>query len=618
MNKSFDSRLLRWCVTLLGLISQTGSGQSPSTARDYPSAAPTIHAQVQLVNIDVAVRDKNGQPIHALRREDFVLTEDNQTQAVRYFGEKSAQTNAQSGPTLPPLPAGTFSDYSPASSNGPLNVLLLDSLNTSMADQAYVRDQLRQYVKKIRPGTKIAIFGLSRKLVMLQGFNSDPEVLKDVVEHKLISRSSSLLEDPVGAGTTPESSSDIAASSLSSLEGASNLPIASVVSNMQQFEADQKAAATQFRIQYTLDALNILGHYLSAFPERKNLIWFSGSFPISLIPDPSSGRIDSQFNAKEFEETSSLLSKAQVAVYPVDARGLTTDSTYSAAATKSDPFGKNSAAFVRSQFNEHATMSQIAEDTGGQAFYNTNDLATAVQSAIDSGSNYYTLAYTPSSSKIGYRSIHVALAGKLASVGYSLEYRHEYFVDSHKNSAIPSTPPSQDANDNRSADYARLAMAHGAPTPQDILFKVRVLPTTALLEQELAQNNTQPQGRSLKPPFRRYAIDLVAVPEDFRLALHDSGNRTGSLEFSVWLYDNDGNLLNGTGKAIDLNLTPERYKQFLTGVNGHFEISVPAKAGGLFLRIGVRDISSNRIGAIEIPISSVRKLSPLSTSDPNR
>ncbi len=139
-----------------------------------------------------------------------------------------------------------------------------------------------------------------------------------------------------------------------------------------------------------------------------------------------------------------------------------------------------------------------------------------------------------------------------------------------------------------------------------------------LLEQELAQNNTQPQGRSLKPPFRRYAIDLVAVPEDFRLALHDSGNRTGSLEFSVWLYDNDGNLLNGTGKAIDLNLTPERYKQFLTGVNGHFEISVPAKAGGLFLRIGVRDISSNRIGAIEIPISSVRKLSPLSTSDPNR
>lgn len=260
-------------------------------------------------------------------------------------------------------------------------------------------------------------------------------------------------------------------------------------------------------------------------------------------------------------------------------------------------------------------MNQIAEDTGGIAFYDTNDLATVVQNAIDRGSNYYTLTYTPLSPKSGYRTIHVALTGKLAAEGYQLEYRHEYFVDGQKNASFVSRVPSHDTDDktlpSEKINYVRLAMAHGAPTPQDILFKVRVLPMGSHMEQELARNNVQDTAHPMKPPFRRFSIDIVAVPNDFQLTLGKDGNRIGSLEFKVLLYDNDGRPLNMTGKALDIDLTPERYRQFLTGVNGHFEISVPAKAGDLFLRVGVHDIPSNRIGVVEVPISSVAKLPPL-------
>ncbi len=80
----------------------------------------------------------------------------------------------------------------------------------------------------------------------------------------------------------------------------------------------------QLRARYTLDAHNLLARDLSNLPGRKNLIWFSGSFPISILPDPS---LKDPFavmasSEDEFKETVDLLVLSQVAVYPIDARGL--------------------------------------------------------------------------------------------------------------------------------------------------------------------------------------------------------------------------------------------------------------------------------------------------------
>lgn len=76
------------------------------------------------------------------------------------------------------------------------------------------------------------------------------------------------------------------------------------------------------------------------------------------------------------------------------------------------------------------------------------------------------------------------------------------------------------------------------------------------------------------------------------------------------LYDEDGQLWNATGKTADLNLTPEAYKHFLSGVTAHLEISIPERGGPHFLRIGVRDIPANRFGAVELAAASVASLTP--------
>ena len=58
-----------------------------------------------------------------------------------------------------------------------------------------------------------------------------------------------------------------------------------ILANLQQFEAEQQSFQLQLRARYTLDALNQLARYMSALPGRKNLIWFSGSFPVNILPD---------------------------------------------------------------------------------------------------------------------------------------------------------------------------------------------------------------------------------------------------------------------------------------------------------------------------------------------
>ncbi len=609
-------------ICIAGLILQFGKlfAQAPDAITSIPSSGTTVlHAGTQLVIVDVTVQDKDGHPVHGLKRENFTITESKQPQTVPFFEEHSSQTTPKAGPELPLLPPGTFTNYTSVPAGGTLNILLLDSLNTPMADQSYVRDQLRQYVRKAKPGTRIAIFGLSRSLFLLQGFSSDQQVLKDAVDHKLKQRSSSLLDDPTGSGNTSDEPSDIV-SNMSSSDSSGQLSY--VVSVMHQFEANQNAFQTQLRIQYTLDAFNLLAHYLSAFPGRKNLIWFSGSFPIDILPDPTlnNGFSVMQNNDPEFRETMNLLSRAQVAVYPIDARGLRADPTFSAAVGKRDLTGKGSATFLQTQDSEHMTMSQLAEETGGKAFFETNDLATSVQSAIVSGSNYYTLMYSPKDHDWNgeYRAIRVALNGNLQAAGYQLTYRQGYYADdpnhSSKNAAMALMTAAGIASANNGDTYARAAMAHGAPTPEDILFKARVLPLGAAAEKVLAPTNTVDQLHPIKPPFRRFAVEVAAVPDAFQLTLNPDGRRTGAIEFSALLYDNDGLLLNATGKTVHLNLTADNYKQFLTGVKAHLEISVPVKGGDDFIRIGIHDIPSNRFGVVEIPISSVARLKPLPAS----
>jgi VWFA-related protein len=616
----------RYCILSLALISCAAFGQTQA-----PSPEATLQAGTQLVVVDVVVQDKNGRPVHGLKVSDFELTEGKSPQAIHTFEEHSASSvPAKPEPPLK-LPPGIFTDYTPVKPNETLNVLLIDALNTPTKDQSFVRDQLQKYVKNAPAGTRLAIFGLTTHLTLLQGFTSDPEILKDAVEHKLLPRSSVLLDDPTGSNANPESLSDQISGQADSSSGAMAASLTQIAANLADFEARTASFQTMLRVQYTLDAFNALAHYLGAFQGRKNLIWFSGSFPITILPDPDSksdpfAGVDSK--SEEFQQTSALLSRAQVAVYPVDARGLMTNPAFDAASAgpgvrNPRAFASQLNKFTSSQADEHGTMSELANDTGGHAFFNTNGLADAVAKAIAAGSNYYTLSYIPSDRRQNgdFRSIHVALSPS-APQAATLSYRRGYFAGDVRHAtaatSAAATPPSaaagaantpqQSAIRRADSAYATAALARGAPTPQDILFKVRVAPEIKGTELEILTSNQPDPSLRFLGPFRRYAIDYVTLPQEIVTTLQPDGKRTGTVEFLALLYDVDGKLLNATAKNLALNLPPDTYSRFLhSSINLRLDISVPARKD-TYLRLAIHDVPANRFGVVELPAASVANL----------
>lgn len=115
----------------------------------------------------------------------------------------------------------------------------------------------------------------------------------------------------------------------------------------------------------------------------------------------------------------------------------------------------------------------------------------------------------------------------------------------------------------------------------------------------------------MKAPYRTFVVDYVALPSEFGLMPQKDGRHTGAIEFSAFVFDADGNLLNLSDKMVSLELSPETYKRFLsTPVRFQLEVSAPVKQES-FLRLLIRDVPNNRYGAVEIPTAEVGHLQPL-------
>src|SRR5205807_7641488 len=138
-------------------------------------------------------------------------------------------------------------------------------------------------------------------------------------------------------------------------------------------------AQTDMRVGYTLTALKAIARSLAGYPGRKNLIWLSEAFPLNISPtmnvDGTGFNDTSSRNYEpEIAETADALMNAQVAIYPVDARGLVGSSFFSAANGGTDKFGRSvtrGGRMGQAMSNEstalssaHGTMQDLAERTG--------------------------------------------------------------------------------------------------------------------------------------------------------------------------------------------------------------------------------------------------------------
>ena len=128
---------------------QESSKDKPTTTQNGGLAAP-LRVTTRLVQINVIVNDKHGNPITGLTKDDFVLLDNKHPQQIQLF---SAETNLPGDQVSAPLPPDTFTNRLSEHASVPasVTVILLDALNTEFADQALTRKQVLRFLPQASP-----------------------------------------------------------------------------------------------------------------------------------------------------------------------------------------------------------------------------------------------------------------------------------------------------------------------------------------------------------------------------------------------------------------------------------------------------------------------------------
>jgi VWFA-related protein len=599
----------RWfacaCGALLGLaLFPMGKAQTQRPVTDGGAAQaassgdPTVtfHANAKLVLVDVVVREK-GEAVHGLQGPDFHVLEDGHEQKVTVFEEHTANeaVKASEPPKLPPHVFSNIPQYRTASA---ANVLLLDALNTPLNDQKFVRQQMLKYLHDIPAATQIAVFTLGSQLRMVSGFTTNA----GAIEAALAQAHAPVQQSPLVHPEDDKSERDVEDVMVGQGGGS--------IGDVEAFEQDRQSFQAAAQAAMTIAALDALGRYLSPVPGRKNLIWFSGAFPISFVEDKQQKEgLPYQDYSKPLHAMEARLAQARVAVYPVDARGMmtqrnadaanvepTTELGMSADMSAAQGEAKENDIEIPQQWSDQqATMQRVAQATGGEAFVNTNDVGRAVEKAIADGSNYYTLGYAPPDAQED--GAYHAIAVRLNEGKYQLAYRRGYF------SADPTPPGSMAGMSPMTA-----AMEVGAPPLSQVIFELRPLPVG---DPELngLQPAPGPAGKltaPLKPPVTRYIVDYSIDPQRVVWKSLADGRQQAELEVTQALYSVEGKRVNFTDAGLEITLTAAQMAQDKRGgVHVRQEIDVPAQ--DVALRAGVRDVASGRIGTVEIPLAAATK-----------
>ena len=584
------------------------STQGPASDTPAPNTSHyEFKVSVPLVIEDVVVLDSKEQPVHGLKASDFSVTENGKPVELRNF-EEHVSLSAPAALSRPPLLGpNTFTNIPQVPQSTSLNILLLDALNTPTAAQALVRLQMLEFLKGLTPGTRVAIFGLGMRLHLLQGFTDDPAVLRTAIETKNRGpRASPLLtervsQDPSNPGN--DAFLDYLWRYTPYGQGAN--------AALQNVLADEATAALRQRTTLTMQGMNELAHYLSALPGHKNLIWFSGSFPLYVLPNDELSDPNSQLNdfRDGVRQTADLMARGRVAIYPVDARELTSDSTFNSAEYAVNHFEEDhnraAADLVSKHLEsdpvhaEHDTMNMMAAATGGMAFYNTSGLKDAADKIMRYGENYYTIAYEPTNKK--FDGIYRKIVIKSGLPDIHISYRMGYYADD------PDAVPSKKKGLPLSPEET--AMLHGAPDAIQVRFAAAFLPGEA--PGDKLTPGGHPDASRMKPPYMSYTVQYAIDIRSLLFTVDGKKVHHASLELASFVYDREGNPINSTLSKVNMDLPDERFGQVAQqGALTRQTIEAPAR-GEYYLRVGIFDLSNDHAGALEVPLASLKSLQVL-------
>lgn len=388
------------CAGSLGATaSSPAQGQTPK---------PTFKSGLDLVVVNVVVRDKDGRLVRGLTRDDFVVLEDGKPQTVSSFDfEEIENASLPSMATTTVLgaiaqPATPAARAAPASGeirpavdmkDRRLIVLFYDLGAMQPEEVSRAVQSGRDYVEKMMaPADILAVVSLTTSLAVDQDFTADRQALLAAL-NRLSPIEGSAAEASTDAEIAPDTGNAFVADD----------------SEFNIFNTDRR-----------LDALRAVADVLAGIEQKKSIVYFSGGVTQS--------GMDNQAAVRTLVDRAV---RANVSIYAADTRGLAALPAGGDASTASvrgtGAFSGRSMSSQRERFSAaQDTLSTIAEDTGGKAFFDVNQFAEVFEKVVEDTSSYYLLGYTSTNlARDGrFRRIRVSLK----QPGLKLEFRSGYYA----------------------------------------------------------------------------------------------------------------------------------------------------------------------------------------------
>jgi VWFA-related protein len=351
MRAVLSGAMLLGILSLQAAAAQTAAQTAPSPKQPPSTDVPTLHVTSQLVFLDVTVLDAKGHPVvTGLTPDDFSITQDKKPQRIFSFEAPDAHVAADD--TADDNPAG----------KAPVTIFVLDQLNSSFEQMAYIRYCVHKYLAnepdELKAPAEVMVLG-NESLEMVQGYTRSKQELLSAVDH---------------------------------------LP-AAIPYKLNPSFFDE-------RFLQSINGLRQIALENSGIPGRKNILWIGHGGP-SLYTSSLDPKTTEQVTTY-VHKTANMLVNARMSlflIYP----GLEVTTRRSSFAPRSaiaaeDPIGDDD------PFSGDVNFGVFVNETGGQLFYNRNDLDQLIRTSVELGSRYYTLTYQPPESIANGKFLRIRVA----------------------------------------------------------------------------------------------------------------------------------------------------------------------------------------------------------------
>jgi VWFA-related protein len=572
-----------WLICGLLASSPAGAAQinaaaSPNSTEKQPEFR--LHVGSNLVVVRVVVRDSEGRPMEKLHKEDFRLFDNGKQQAISQFEVENPPPQPASVKSSAPQPEISVTEEPAAPVAKPrFLALYFDDFDMSVPDVTYARDAADRYLAaNLRPTDRAAIVTASGSnlvdftsdlkqlhtaLMKLQpssrGRSHDCPDITDYQAEQIIDHEQGYVPGPPGAGGTTPVSMDATTLAIAEAIGRCRMPSMSAEDLVPVIRSLARAKLDRSRMEarFSLETLSQLVNYMANVPGQRSIVLISTGFLSSNQQFLVNAIIDRALHSR-------------IIINSVDPKGLTVqlreaDASSGYIPTQGDLVMTQHRLDSERETEAAAVLQEVAEDTGGRYFHNSNDLDAGFREAATGFEPGYILAFSPKHMNFDgkFHTLKVTLAVK--TKGITLQARRGYFA--------PKQAPDLEAEAQQEIKQVLRSR-----------LELDQLPVTVKTKTSKAAGDTE--------LYVWAHLDITAL--HFR---RENERNCNALTFVSAVFGHDGQFVTGQEKHLDLALPDPELKQLLaSGID--VTLTFNLKPGDYIVREVVTDSEEHRLAAL--------------------